>query len=100
MKYTKLAATLLCSVVLLCGCAKKSDVVLKVNDETVTSIKSMENNLEETLKKSSQIANTANEVTSQIQTQSSTLETISDKALAEYERSFPAQFFLHKNKKP
>ncbi len=36
MKFTKLAATLLCSVVLLCGCAKNSDVVLKVNDETVT----------------------------------------------------------------
>lgn len=36
MKFTKLAATLLCSVVLLCGCAKNSDVVLKVNDTKIT----------------------------------------------------------------
>ncbi len=36
MKFTKLAATLLCSVVLLCGCAKNSDVVLKVNDTEIT----------------------------------------------------------------
>ena len=35
MKFTKLAATMLCSVVLLCGCAKNSDVVLKVNDTEI-----------------------------------------------------------------
>lgn len=36
MKFTKLAATLLCSVVLLCGCTKNSDIVLKVNDTGIT----------------------------------------------------------------
>ena len=36
MKFTKLAATLLCSVALLCGCTKNTDVVLKVNDAQIT----------------------------------------------------------------
>ena len=36
MKFKTLAATLLCSVALFCGCAKDTDVVLKVNDQTIT----------------------------------------------------------------
>ena len=41
MKFTKLATTLLCSVVLFCGCTKNSDVVLKVNDKgVITGVKS------------------------------------------------------------
>lgn len=36
MKFTKLAVTLLCSVILMCGCTKSTDVVLKVNDTEVT----------------------------------------------------------------
>ena len=33
---TKLAITVLCSAVIFCGCAKDSDVVLKVNDKEIT----------------------------------------------------------------
>lgn len=36
MKFTKIACTLLCSVALFCGCAKNSDVVLKINDKAIT----------------------------------------------------------------
>ena len=36
MKFTKIALTLACSMVLLCGCAKNSDVVLKINDKEIT----------------------------------------------------------------
>lgn len=36
MKFTKIACTLLCSVALFCGCAKNSDVVLKINDKEIT----------------------------------------------------------------
>ena len=36
MKFTKLAITLLCSTVLFCGCAKNSDIVLKINDTNIT----------------------------------------------------------------
>ncbi len=36
MKFTKIALTLLCSTLLFCGCAKKSDVVLKINDKEIT----------------------------------------------------------------
>ena len=36
MKFTKLALTLLCSTVLFCGCAKNSDVVIKINDTNIT----------------------------------------------------------------
>ena len=36
MKFTKIALTLACSMVLLCGCANNSDVVLKVNDKEIT----------------------------------------------------------------
>lgn len=36
MKFTKLALSLLCSMVLFCACSKDSDIVLKVNDEPIT----------------------------------------------------------------
>jgi len=36
MKFTKVALTLACSMVLFCGCAKNTDVVLKVNDSEIT----------------------------------------------------------------
>lgn len=36
MKFTKLAITFLCSTVLFCGCAKNSDIVLKINDTNIT----------------------------------------------------------------
>ncbi len=36
MKFTKIALTLFCSVTIFCGCAKDSDVVLKINDKTIT----------------------------------------------------------------
>lgn len=34
--FTKVAAVLLCSTVLFCGCAKNSDVAIKVNDKNIT----------------------------------------------------------------
>lgn len=36
MKFTKTAVMLACSLVLFCGCAKNSDVVLKINDTEVS----------------------------------------------------------------
>ena len=36
MKFTKLALTLMCACVLLCGCHKNSDIVLKINDKNIT----------------------------------------------------------------
>ncbi len=36
MKFTKVALSLLCMTVLFCGCAKNSDVVLKINDNEIT----------------------------------------------------------------
>ena len=36
MKFTKIALTLFCSIALFCGCAKDSDVVLKINDKNIT----------------------------------------------------------------
>lgn len=36
MKFTKLAATLLCSVALFCGCAKDNSAAIKVNDKVIT----------------------------------------------------------------
>ena len=36
MKFTKIALTLFCTLVLFCGCAKDSDVVLKINDTQIT----------------------------------------------------------------
>ncbi len=36
MKFTKIALTLLCSTILFCGCAKDSDIVLKINDTNIT----------------------------------------------------------------
>ena len=36
MKFTKIALTLFCSMALFCGCAKDSDVVLKINDKNIT----------------------------------------------------------------
>ena len=36
MKFTKVALTLMCCTVLFCGCAKNSDIVLKVNDTEIT----------------------------------------------------------------
>ena len=36
MKFTKIALTLVCSLALFCGCAKDSDIVLKVNDKNIT----------------------------------------------------------------
>ena len=36
MKFTKLALTFLCSTMLFCGCAKNSDVVIKINDTNIT----------------------------------------------------------------
>ena len=35
MKFTKLAATLLCSAVLFCGCTKDSNVAIKVNNRAI-----------------------------------------------------------------
>ena len=36
MKFTKIALTLFCSIALFCGCAKDSDIVLKINDKNIT----------------------------------------------------------------
>jgi len=36
MKFTKIALTLACSALLFCGCAKDSDIVLKINDKNIT----------------------------------------------------------------
>ena len=36
MKFTKLAITMLCALVVFCGCAKNSDVVIKVNNTEIT----------------------------------------------------------------
>ncbi len=36
MKFTKLAATLLCSVALFCGCAKDNSAAIKINDKVIT----------------------------------------------------------------
>ena len=36
MKFTKIALTLFCSVALFCGCTKDSDIVLKINDKSIT----------------------------------------------------------------
>ena len=36
MKFTKIALTLFCSMALFCGCAKDSDIVLKINDKNIT----------------------------------------------------------------
>lgn len=36
MKFTKLAATLLCTGVLFCGCVKDNDAVIKVNNRAIT----------------------------------------------------------------
>ena len=36
MKFTKIMTTMLCSLLLFCGCAKNSDVVLKINDSEIT----------------------------------------------------------------
>ncbi len=36
MKYTKIALTLFCSLALFCGCTKDSDIVLKINDKSIT----------------------------------------------------------------
>ncbi len=36
MKFTKMALTFLCCVMFFCGCAKDSDIVLKINDKSIT----------------------------------------------------------------
>ena len=36
MKFTKIALTIFCSMALFCGCAKDSDVVLKINDKNIS----------------------------------------------------------------
>ena len=36
MKFTKIALTLFCSMALFCGCAKDSDIVLKINDKNIS----------------------------------------------------------------
>lgn len=36
MKFTKIALSLLCSTLLLCGCVKNNDVVLKINNKEIT----------------------------------------------------------------
>ena len=36
MKFTKIALTIFCSMALFCGCAKDSDIVLKINDKNIT----------------------------------------------------------------
>ena len=36
MKFTKIALTLFCFMALFCGCAKDSDIVLKINDKNIT----------------------------------------------------------------
>ena len=36
MKFTKIVLTLFCSVALFCGCTKDSDIVLKINDKSIT----------------------------------------------------------------
>ncbi len=36
MKFTKIALTIFCSMALFCGCAKDSDIVLKINDKNIS----------------------------------------------------------------
>ena len=62
MKFTKLALTLLSTTIIFCGCAKNSDVVMKINDKEITRA---EFNADYKKIKNSQLKNAPREVKSE-----------------------------------